>query len=122
MSKFQIYRGENKGEQCWCWRLLCDDGTNIGRSEEPFLKGSIIPSIKKIKGKIECAFVAQEESTEDQDKGYRFEYFQEKDGKHYWHFKAENHEIMAISGEGFSSENEVCEQINFLRNALWKLL
>ena len=116
MSKFEIYQGEDTQEQCWRWRLFDDNNANIGRSEEAFLKGSIKPSVKKIKGNIQEAPIAKDESDEDKDKGYRFEYFKsEKDEQWYWRLKAGNHEIMAISGEGFSSEKIVIEQINLFK-------
>ena len=114
MPKFEIYRGNDQGEECWRWRFLLDKNTNIARSEEPFLKGSIKASIKKIQGKVGNAPFAQDESSEDKDKGYRFEYFQSE--KWYWRLKAGNHEIMAIGGEGFSSEAEVIHQINLFKN------
>ena len=116
MSKFQIYQGNDIGEQRWRWRLLDNNGKNIGRSEEAFVKGSIVPSIKRLKSEVDKAPVAHDESIKDEDKGYRFEYFKsEKDNQWYWRLKAGNHEIMAISGEGFPDEDEAKKQIEHFR-------
>ena len=49
MSKFQIYRGPNGGEQCWCWRLLAGNDRIIADGANPFLKGDIRNSIKGIR-------------------------------------------------------------------------
>ena len=120
MSKFEIYKGDDTGEECWRWRLLDDKENNIGSGGEAFLKGSILPSIKKIQGEVGAALVVKNESSDDIDKGYRFEYEKnDKDNQWYWRFKAPNHKIMAIGGEGFSSESEVRQQIeNFKKNAI----
>ena len=114
MPKFEIYRGSDKGEQCWRWRFLLDNNTNIARGGEPFHKSSVIQSIKTIQRNVENADIAEDESAEDKDLGYRFEYF--RSDKWYWRLKSGNHEIMAIDGEGFSSEAAVVQQINLFRN------
>ena len=113
MSKFEIYRSNDKGEQCWRWRLVDSNYKNIARSEEPFIKSSVKRSIKTIKDKVALnAPVFFDESIEDVDKGYRFEYFQsEKDSEWYWKLKASNHELMAIGGEGFSSKQSILKSI-----------
>ena len=116
MSKFQIYQGEDSGEQRWRWRLFDNNNENIGRSEEAFVKSSIVPSIKRLKNKVDKALVVYDESIQDEDKGYRFEYFKsEKDNQWYWRFKAGNHEKRAIGGEGFPDETEIKKQIEHFR-------
>ncbi len=113
MTKFEIYQGADKGEQRWRWRLITENGKNIGRSEEPFIKGSIKGSIKTIQGKVKSALIFEDESEEDTDKGFRFEYVQsEKNQKWYWRLKAGNNELMAMGGEGFKEKKQVLLEIN----------
>ena len=56
MSRFEIYKVNDSGEKCWCWKLFDHGGKHLGTSKEVFVKGSIIPSIKKIKGQIQVKF------------------------------------------------------------------
>ncbi len=113
MSKFEIYRGSDKGEQCWRWKLVDSNGKKIAKSEEPFIKSSVKRSIKTIKDKVNLDTpVFLDESNEDTNKGYRFEYFQsEKDGEWYWRLKAGNNEPMAIGGQGFSFKQSILGSI-----------
>lgn len=111
MSKFEIYKGKGKGDEVWRWRLVDNWGDKIARSEEPFKKGSIAKSIKKLQKKVVDAPVYLDEGPEDKDKGNRFEFYQSAAGKWRWRFKAGNHEIMAISSKGYESDCEVMEMI-----------
>lgn len=113
MSNFEIYRGEDKGEQCWRWRLIDSNGDNIAKSEEPFLKNSIKRSIKTIQERVTINTpLFLDESPEDTDTGYRFEYFQSKNDKEwYWRLKAGNNENIAIGGQGFKAEDIVKQNI-----------
>lgn len=112
MSKFEIYKGNDKGEQCWRWRLVDSNHENIAMSEEPFIKSSVKRSIKTIKDKVNIStLVFLDESDEDTDKGYRFEYFENEKNEWYWRLKAGNHEPMAIGGEGFSSKQSILKSI-----------
>ncbi|AYQ57047.1 hypothetical protein MS2017_1359 [Bathymodiolus thermophilus thioautotrophic gill symbiont] len=117
MSEFKIYRGKDKGEQCWRWRLVDSNHKNIAMSEESFVKSSVKRSIKTIKDKVNLSTpVFLDESNEDTDKGYRFEYFQsEKNSEWCWRLKAGNHEFMAIGGEGFSSKQSILKSIENVR-------
>ncbi len=119
MSKFEIYRGNDSGEECWRWRLVDADNNNIARSEEPFLKNSIRRSIKTIQSNVSGDTpVFLDESENDSDNGYRFEYFQGGNEKWYWRLKSGNHEIMAIGGEGFESEKRVEEEIEYVKEVI----
>lgn len=114
MSKFEIYRdNSDEGEQCWRWRLKDSNGAKIARGGEPFVKSSIKRSIKTLKDKVDINTpVFLDESEDDTDTGYRFEYSKsENDSQWYWRLKAGNHEIMAIGGEGFSSEQSISKSI-----------
>jgi uncharacterized protein YegP (UPF0339 family) len=113
MSKFEIYKGNDKGEQCWRWKLVDSNGKKIARSEEPFMKSSVKRSIKTIKDKVDLnTSVFLDESNEDTDKGYRFEYLQsEKDRKWRWTLRAGNNKPMAIGGQGFSSKQSILNSI-----------
>ena len=111
MSKFEVYKdkSENKA-QCWRWRLLDNNGENIARSEEGFLKTSIALSIKKIIAKAPGAERVKEGDA-DVDK-WSFEYFESKKDDWYWRLRAAgNSEIMAIGGEGFVSKSNVLRSI-----------
>ncbi len=109
MSKFQIYMDDSGKEESWRWRLIDDNNKNIAKSEEAFVKTSITRSIKTLQDKVNAKTpIHQDESVGDIDKGYRFEYFQSsKNQEWYWRLKAGNHELMAVGGEGFSSEQSV---------------
>ena len=114
MSKFEIYRdNSDTGEQCWRWKLIDSNGVKIARSEEAFIKNSVKRSIKTLKDKVSVDTpVFLDESKNDIDSGYRFEYFKSDKGeKWYWRLKAGNNEIMAIGGEGFSSEQSISNSI-----------
>lgn len=115
MSKFEIYKDKsNAGEQCWRWRLIDSNNKNIARSEEAFVKGSVKRSIKTLQEQVKPGTpIFLDESKEDTDTGYRFEYYQsDKNQEWYWRLKAGNHEIMAIGGEGFSSKQSVLGSID----------
>ena len=72
-----------------------------------FFKGSIIASIKRIRKEAAEAPILENESLEDQDKGYRFEYHEGGKGEQgNWRLRAGNHEIMII-GEGYKSESGI---------------
>lgn len=117
MLTFNIYEGkdENKEER-WRWKLL-DDNNNIARSEEPFLQTSIIRSIKTLIREIDSNTpVYEDESKEDIDEGYRFEYFKGEDDKFYWRIKAGNNELMAIGGQGFETKEKMLKDINNIKN------
>ncbi len=111
MSKFEIYKKDNSynSEQCWRWRLVDSNGAKIAKSEEPFIKSSIEGSIKTIKDRVDTNTpVFLDESNEDTDKGYRFEYFKsEKNNEWYWKLRAGNNETMASGGEGFTTEQSI---------------
>ncbi len=92
-NMYLIYKSEDQGEECLRWRLEDDEGTVIAESEESFLKGSIVPSIKRIREEASKAPVWKDESQDDQDKGYRFEY---SSNQCTWRLRAGNHETMAI--------------------------
>lgn len=117
MSKFVIYKGQDKGEECFRWKLIDDNDKNIARSEEPFLVTSIQKSIKTMQTKVGVDTpIYEDESLEDKDKGYRFEYSQSKnDNQWYWKLRAGNNETMAIGGEGFSSKQSVVRSIENVR-------
>ncbi len=118
MLRYQIYKSNDSGEQCWRWRLLDDKGNNIAHSEEPFLKQDILASIKKIREKANDAPIWQDENKEDKDKGYRFEYYKSsKDGKWRWRFRAGNHETMAI-GDPYDSENDIKNALEYVKKEM----
>jgi len=124
MSEFEIYKGKDKGEQCWRWKLLDHDNSsdiNIARSEEAFVKSSIKRSIKTIQSKVGTQTPILLRGDEQGNGVYRFEYFQsDNDNKWYWMLRATNNEPMAIGGEGFSDEQSVIKNIENVRKEIGK--
>ncbi len=118
MSKFEIYKdNSNAGEQCWRWRLIDSNNIKIARSEEAFVKYNVKRSIKTLQERVNPNTpISLDESKEDKDTGYRFEYFQSnKNQEWYWRLKAGNHELMAIGGEGFSSKQSILDSMDNVR-------
>ncbi len=112
MSKYVIYKLENQGEECWHWRLEDDQGVVVAESEESFLKGSIVPSIKRIREEATKAPVWEDESQDDQDKGYRFEYSRnQSDNQCAWRLRAGNHQTMAVGHVSVSNAETDLENI-----------
>lgn len=92
-----------------------DNGETIARSEEAFLKGSILASIKKVRAKAGQAPIAKNESPEDSDFAYRFEYDQcDKSGAWHWRLRAGNHETMAV-GNAYTSEDSIKIDLNRIK-------
>lgn len=113
MSTFKIYEENGLGEERWKWELIDSNGVEIAVSEEAFIKRSINKSIKTLQEKVnESTPVFLDESLEDSDKGYRFEYKQQDDDSWCWIFKAANNKIMAIGGQGFSSKSNIKRSID----------
>lgn len=109
---YLIYKSEDQGEECWRWQLKDDKETVIANSEESFLKGSIVPSIKRIREEASKAPVWKDESQDDQDKGYRIEYSSNQlDNQCTWRLRAGNHETMAVGHVSDSNIESVLENI-----------
>ena len=107
MSKYQIYKLKDLGEQCWYWRLLNSDDKNIANSYEPMLKGDIISSIKRIRQEAPEAPIKEIETTKHQDNGSQFEFHKSaEDGQWDWFMTDGNHKIVAV-GKIFASQDSV---------------
>lgn len=57
-------------------------------------------------------------ATTDSGNGAEYEYFAGKDGQWYWHFQANNNEIIADGAEGYASEHNVKRAITNVRSLL----
>lgn len=118
MPKYEIFKSKGEGEQCWRWRLMDDNGKVIVRSEEAFVKSNCLASLKRIRQEIATSPVWKDESPEDREKGFPFEYFQNNvDGKWYCRLHVGNHETMAVD-EGFSSEDAIKTTLEKLKKEM----
>ena len=115
MSKFQIYKGKDQGDQCWRWRLKDDNHEIIAHSEEPFHKGNVEESVQKIQKNAPCAPIIAEDSQSVD--GYFFEYYKDNAEQWRWRLKAGNHEIMAI-GESYVSESGVKNALDNIKQEM----
>lgn len=96
-TQFVIYQSDtDSGEECWRWKLRDEQGNILALSEEAFLKGSVVPSIKRLRQEAQNAAIWEDESVQDRDKGYRFEYSRKECNKVNWRFRSGNHQTMAI--------------------------
>ena len=122
MSKFKIYKGKDANtEECWRWKLIDDNGANIAKSEEPFLKENIKESIKKIQEYVgPRTSIVLDSSDDEKGNECRFSYFQStEDGQWYWRLQAAgNNEKLAVGGEGFVSEGNVKRSIENVRGEM----
>ena len=122
MSKFEIYKGKDADpKECWRWRLIDDNGAKIAKSEEPFLKGNIKGSIKKIQEYVgSLTPIVLDGSDDEKGNECRFAYFQStEDGQWYWRLQAAgNNETLAVGGEGFVSEGNVKRSIENVRGEM----
>ena len=122
MSKFEIYKGNDADpKECWRWRLIDDNGANIAKSEEAFLKENIKESIKKIQEYVgPRTSIVLDSSDDEKGNECRFAYFQStKDGQWYWRLQAAgNNETLAVGGEGFVSEGNVKRSIENVRGEM----
>ncbi len=114
MSKFHIYKGKDQGDECWRWRLRDNNGENIADGGEGYRESSIDDAIKTLQQHAPGAPIVKDESAEDSDKGYRFEYYQGKDAQWYWKFRSGNNQTMA-DGEGYTSESGVRRGVENVR-------
>lgn len=105
--KYEIYKTPDAGEQCWGWRLFDDTGNEIANGGELFLKGSVLASVKNVRARAKDAPIWKDESPEDQDKGYRFEYADKPDGKWHWRLRAGNNQTIAVGSVVYDSEEAV---------------
>ena len=119
MSKFQIYNSNEKKDdhqeaQPWRWRLIDNNHEIIADGGEGMLtKHNVLASIKTFRNEASSAKIVEDETANDDDKGYRFEIYKtpgESAQPWRWSFKAGNHEKMA-KGEGYSSKRNVEEGI-----------
>ena len=108
MSEYVIYKGKDRGDQQWRWRLKDDNGEIIAHGGEAFRdKAGVMASIKKIKNEASDSPVFLDESPEDTDQGYRFE-IRKSDAEQpwSWRFRSGNHQIMAV-GENYASKSGI---------------
>lgn len=114
MSVFEIYKSESKNtdpDECYRWRLEDNNHEIIAQSGEDFWLNNIEISIKVIQEQAPNAPVWKDESQQDKDQGYRFEYYQSsEDQQWYWRFRSGNNKSLA-SGEGYSSESSIKKAI-----------
>ena len=78
--------------------MLDEHGNIIADGGEAFVKGSILPSIKRLRQEAQNAAVWEDESVHDLDKGYRFEYTKNNCGNVDWQFRSGNNKTMAVGG------------------------
>lgn len=117
MSIYQIYKDKDKDQegQCWKWKLLDDGNEPIAYGGELFLKKNIVDSIKNIRDKSPESKIWKDESLEDKDKGYRFEYRQ--DNKWEWDFRAGNNKSIA-NGNSYQSEDEIKDALEHIKKEM----
>ena len=122
MSKFEIYKGNDADpKECWRWRLIDDNGANIAKSEEAFLKENIKESIKKIQEYVgPRTSIVLDSSDDEKGNECRFSYFQSTENEQwYWRLQAAgNNETLAVGGEGFVSEGNVKRSIENVRGEM----
>ena len=115
MSEFQIYKSIGQGEKCWSWRLIGNDDEIIAYNEEPFLKGSIVASIKRIRQEAPDAPI---EESKNQDKGYRFEYHKTDEDKQWdWYLLDGDNKVIAI-GKIFDQKDSVKDALENVRKEM----
>ena len=121
MSKFVFYKdsGKRKAES-WRWYLSDGNCAKIAKSEEAYLKSSLVRAINSLKNKVDQATPVLSEEEKKSGIGYRFEYFRGKDGNYYWRLKAGNHQIVATGGEGFASPSNVKRSIENVKVEIGK--
>lgn len=118
MSEFQIYKSTGQGEQCWYWRLIGSDGEIIAYNEEPFLKGSIVGSIKRIRQEAPQAPIEESEIPKNEAKGYRFEYHKPGEGKQWdWYLLDGNNKVIAL-GKAFAPEDSAKDVLENVRKEM----
>lgn len=118
MPKYQIYKSENQGEQCWHWRFIGNGGEIIANSDKPFFKGDIIASVKRIRQETPEASIKENGSSGNQGEGFQFEYHKnDKDKQWNWHLLDGNHKIVAV-GKVLDLENSIERYLEDIRKEM----
>ena len=119
MFKYQIYKIEDSGERCWCWKLLDDRGETVAHSEERFLKESIVGSIKDISVEVVRATIClcRDKESEDKEQGCRFEYYK-ADDNWQWRFCVGSQESIVIGDIQYNSEDEIKEILELVKKEM----
>lgn len=116
--KYQISKTPDKGEECWSWHLFGDSGQEIANGGELFLKTSIQVSIKNVRDVAKDAPIWKDESPEDKDKGYRFEYTENPKGTWGWILRSGNHQTIAVGSKNYPSEEAVKDAIKDIQKTM----